>query len=148
MPISKFVYVIYIRVTPEKLWQALTDPKFTHKYFYKTTHESDWKRGSSWRMKTPGGRLYNSGEVLESEPPGKLVLKWRNELKDQYRGIFAPDYHIEKSDDAVKLTVVHEIDLPDSKLIEDVAKGWPPILSSLKSLLETGEPLVKYTTVA
>jgi uncharacterized protein YndB with AHSA1/START domain len=142
---SKFVYVTYIRTTPKKLWQALTDPKVIRQYFYATTHESQWKRGSSWTMRAPNGRVTDAGEVLESKPPRKLVLKWRCEMtKEHYaEGFSRMTYEVEKSGGSVKLTVTHEIDVADSKLIEGVSGGWPPILSSLKSLLETGESLVE-----
>ncbi len=142
---TKFVYVTYIRTTPKKLWQALTDPKFIRNYFFETTHESEWKRGSSWQMKTPGGRVTDSGEVLEAKPPRKLVLKWRNELKPQFRkeGYSRMTYDLEKSGSSVKLTVTHEMNMANSKFIEGVAEGWPPILSSLKTMLETGESLVE-----
>ena len=142
---SKYVYVTYIRTTPKKLWQALTDPKFIRQYFFETTHESEWKRGSSWAMKTPDGRLIDSGEVLESKPPRKLVLKWRNELKPEFRkeGYSRMTYDLEKSGGSVKLTVTHEMNIANSKFIEGVAEGWPPILSSLKTMLETGESLVE-----
>jgi uncharacterized protein YndB with AHSA1/START domain len=145
MASSKFVYVTYIRTTPKKLWHALTDPAFIRRYFYETTHESEWKRGSSWCMKAPDGRVCDAGEVLESKPPRKLVLKWRNELKKQYRaeGYSRMTYEIEKSGSSVKLMVTHEMNVADSKFIEGVSCGWPPILSSLKSLLETGESLVE-----
>lgn len=143
MPKSKFIYVTYIRTTPKKLWHALTNPDFIRRYFYETTHESEWKRGSSWCMKAPDGRVVDAGEVLESKPPRKLVLKWRNELKKEYHdeGFSRMTYEIEKDGKSVKLTVTHEMDMANSKFIEGVAGGWPPILSSLKSLLETGESL-------
>lgn len=143
MKTSKFIYVIFIRTTPEKLWQALTDPKFVRQYFYGAVHESDWKAGSPWRLKVPDGRVADSGEVIEVEPGRKLVLKWRHELKPELRaeGFSRMTCEIEKSGSSLKLTIVHEMDRADSKLIEGVADGWPSILCSLKSLLETGESL-------
>lgn len=140
---SQFVYVIYIRTTPEKLWQALTKPDFIRRYFFGATQESDWKPGSSWRIMIPDGRVADSGEVLEIEPGRRLVLKWRNELKPELRaeGYSRMTCEIEKSGSSVKLTIVHEMERADSKFIEGVSEGWPPILSSLKSLLETGESL-------
>ena len=142
---SKFVYVTYIRTTPKKLWQALTDPEFIRRYFYETTQESDWKPGSSWKMVAPGGKVVDAGEVLEAKPPKKLVLKWLKELKNELRaeGFSRMTYNIEKDGTSVKLTVTHEMNRPNSKLIKAVSGGWPSILASLKSLLETGESLVE-----
>ncbi len=140
---SKFVYVIYIRTTPEKLWKALTDPRFVRRYFFGATQESDWKPGASWRLKTPDGRVADAGEVLEIEPRKKLVLKWRHELRQELRaeGYSRMTCEIERSGSSLKLTITHEMKKSDSKFIEGVSEGWPPILSSLKSLLETGESL-------
>ena len=75
---SRFVYVTYIRTTPEKLWQALFDPEFTRRYFYQTWQESEWKPGASWRMMHPDGRVLNSGQVLEIEPQRRLVRECRD----------------------------------------------------------------------
>ena len=140
---SQFVYVTYIRTTPEKLWKALTDPKFVRQYFFGATQESDWKPGGSWRLKTPDGRVADSGKVIEIKPRRKLVLKWRHELTSKLRaeGYSRMTCEIEKSGNSVKLTITHEMARSDSKFIEGVSEGWPPILSSLKSLLETGESL-------
>ncbi len=140
---SRFVYVTYIRTTPEKLWQALLDPEFTRRYWCDTRHESEWKPGASWRIMIPDGRVADSGEVLEIEPLKKLVLSWRNEFKPELRpeGYSRLTYELEPQGEAVKLTVIHEMDKPQSKLIQAVSNGWPHILSSLKSLLETGESL-------
>jgi uncharacterized protein YndB with AHSA1/START domain len=143
MASSRFVYVSYIRTTPEKLWQALTDPEFTHRYWCETRHESEWKSGASWRIMIPDGRVADSGEILEIDPPKRLVLSWRNEFKPELHaeGYSRLVYELEKQGESVKLTVIHEMDKPDSKLIGAVSGGWPLILASLKSLLETGEPL-------
>jgi uncharacterized protein YndB with AHSA1/START domain len=91
----------------------------------------------------PDGRLGDSGEVLEIDPPRKLVLKWRNEFRPELReeGYSRATFVLEPVGETVKLTVIHEIDRPQSKFIEAVSDGWPSILSSLKSLLETGKPL-------
>ena len=142
---SKFVYVTYIRTTPEKLWQALTDPEFTRRYFCATWQDCAWQVGASWKIMIPDGRVADSGEVLEIDPPRRLVLSWRNEFKAELReeGYSQITYLFEPAGSSVKLTVIHEIDKPDSKLIASISTGWPHILSSLKSLLETGEPLVE-----
>ncbi len=140
---SKFVYVTYIRTTPEKLWRALIEPEFTRQFWVGTSQECEWKVGASWRLMIPDGRVADSGEVLEIEPPRRLVLSWRNEFRPQLRpeGYSRLTYLLEPQADMVKLTVMHEIDRPQSKFIEAVSNGWPLILASLKSLLETGESL-------
>jgi uncharacterized protein YndB with AHSA1/START domain len=140
---SRFVYVTYIRTTPEKLWRALLDPEFTRRYWVETWQESKWEPGASWRLMIPDGRVGDSGEVLEIDPQRKLVLSWRAEFKPDLReeGPSRLTYELEKQGDSVKLTVIHEMDKPRSKLIAAVSDGWPHILASLKSLLETGESL-------
>jgi uncharacterized protein YndB with AHSA1/START domain len=140
---SRFVYVTYIRTTPEKLWQALIDPEFTRQYWCETVQDCEWKAGSTWRLMIPDGRVGDSGEILEIEPLRRIVLKWRNEFKPEMRveGYSRLTYELEQQGDSVKLTVIHEMDKPGSKLIDGVSQGWPAILSSLKSLLETGESL-------
>jgi uncharacterized protein YndB with AHSA1/START domain len=137
---SRFVYVTYIRTTPEKLWQALIDPEFTRQYWVETWQDCGWKVGSSWRLMIPDGRVGDSGEILEIEPGRRLVLSWRNEFKPELRGEGDSrlTYELEQQGEVVKLTLVHEADKPGSKLIEMVSQGWPMILASLKSLLETG----------
>jgi uncharacterized protein YndB with AHSA1/START domain len=140
---SRFVYVTYIRTTPEKLWRALIEPEFTRRYWCETWQESEWKPGASWRVMAPDGRVADAGEILEIEPQRRLVLSWRNELFPEVRaeGHSRLTYELEEKGEAVKLTLIHEMDKPDSKLIEGTSGGWPVILASLKSLLETGEPL-------
>jgi uncharacterized protein YndB with AHSA1/START domain len=140
---SRFVYVTYIRTTPEKLWRALTEPEFTKQIWAETWQECEWKEGSPWRLMIPDGRVGDSGEVLEIEPGRRLVVSWRNEFKPELHaeGYSRMTWELEPMDGVVKLTLIHEMDRPDSKLIDAVSGGWPMILSSLKSLLETGEPL-------
>jgi uncharacterized protein YndB with AHSA1/START domain len=140
---DRFVYVTYIRTTPDKLWRALTEPEFTRQYWVGTWQESQWKAGAPWRMMIPDGRVADSGEILEIDPPRRLVLSWRNEFKPelQAEGYSRATFELEPQGDTVKLTVIHEIDKRDSKFIKSVANGWPALLASLKSLLETGEPL-------
>jgi uncharacterized protein YndB with AHSA1/START domain len=140
---SRFVYVTYIRTTPEKLWEALIAPEFTRQYWAETWQECDWKLGASWKLMIPDGRVGDTGEVLEIDRPRRLVLKWRNEFRPEIRaeGFSRMTYALEQQSDCVKLTVIHEMDKPDSKFIDAVSNGWPAILASLKSLLETGESL-------
>ena len=137
---TRFVYVTYIRTTAAKLWQALTDQEFISQYWFGCAQECDWKVGSPWRMLTPDGALADSGEVLEIEPGKRLVLSWRNEserLRDE--GVSRMTYDLDQRGEVVKLTVTHEIDKDGAKLIDAVSIGWPAILSSLKTLLETGD---------
>jgi len=143
MPNSRFVYVTYIRTTPEKLWRALIDPEFTRQFWVGTWQESEWKPGASWRIMIPDGRVADSGEILEIEPNKRLVLKWRNEFMPEMRaeGYSRLTYELEQQGTSVKLNVIHEMDKPGSKFIDAVSNGWPHLLSSLKSLLETGESI-------
>jgi len=140
---SEFVYVTYIRTTPEKLWQALTEPEFTRQFWAGTIQECDWKVGSPWKIVVPDGRVADSGEVIEIDPPRKLVLSWQNHLfpDANAEGFSRLTYEIESMGSLVKLTVSHTMDKKDSTLIEKVSNGWPHLLSSLKSLLETGHAL-------
>jgi uncharacterized protein YndB with AHSA1/START domain len=145
---SRFAYVTYIRTTPKKLWQALLDPEFTRQYWVGTWQDCDWKLGAEWKLMIPDGRVGDSGKVLEIEPERKLVLSWRNEFKPEVSedGHSRLTYELEPQGESVKLTVIHESDQPKSKLIDAVSQGWPHILSSLKTLLETGESLVETRT--
>ena len=140
---SRFVYVTYIRTTPEKLWQALTDPEFTKRYWVETWQDCDWKQGSPWKIVAPGGKVPDSGQIIEIDPPTKLVLSWKHHLTPAaaHEAPTRLTYTLEPQGEAVKLTVLHESDVPDSKVIGATSQGWPVILSSLKSLLETGESL-------
>jgi uncharacterized protein YndB with AHSA1/START domain len=139
---SSFVYVIYIRTTPEKLWRALTAPEFTRQFWCETVQDCEWKVGAPWKLMIPDGRVGDAGEVLEIDPPRRLVLSWQNQFTDlRAEGHSRMTYQLEPQGDMVKLTVTHEMPHPGSTFIEKVSNGWPAILSSLKSLLETGEPL-------
>ena len=141
---DKFVYVTYIRTTPEKVWDALTTPEFTKTYWFGISLEGgDWKKGSAWQMKWADGRVNTAGEVLESERPRRLVLSWRSEFDPEMKaeGTARATFDIETAKGLVKLTVTHEIEHEGSKTIRAVSGGWPLVLASLKSFLETGEAL-------
>ena len=140
---SQFVYSIYIRTTPEKLWEALLSPEFQRQFWAETWQESEWKAGAAWKIMLPDGRVADTGEILEFEPYQKIVLTWRNEFKPELKseGFSRMTYELDRQGDSVKLTVTHQMDRPGTKFIQAVSQGWPPILSSLKSLLETGEAL-------
>jgi len=140
---SQYVYVTYIRTTPKKLWDALTSPEFQKKYWFNMHQESSWKAGSPWKMVFEDGRVADAGEILESDPPRRLVIKWRNEFRPELtaEGWSRCVYEIEQDGETVKLMVTHSIEKEKAKLIEAVSGGWPKILSSLKTYLETGTPL-------
>lgn len=148
MPGSRFVYVTYIRTSPEKLWAALIEPEFTRQYWAGTYQVSDWKVGSDWKNMIPDGRVGDSGKVLVFDPPRRLSVSWRNEFMPDMKaeGHSTCTYDLEPAGSAVKLTVTHTIDTPNSKLIGGVSEGWPHLLASLKSLLETGESLLESRT--
>ena len=143
--ISRFVYATYIGATPEELWAALTKAEFIKKYWFGMDLESDWKVGSPWKMVLPDGLVTDEGEVAECDPPRRLALRWRHKWKPE----LAADgeafclIELEPVEGAVKLTINHSIARTDSKLIEAVGGGWPRILANLKSLLETGQIILK-----
>lgn len=138
---SKFVYVSYIRTTPEKLWHALTAPDFMDQYWLGAKFRADWKVGGAWSITGSDGRLMDTGEVQEFDPPRRIVLSWRNEFRPELHaeGFGQCVFEIEPSGTGAKLRVTHSIGVPESKLIDAVSGGWPLILSNLKSLIESGE---------
>ena len=140
---STFVYVTYSRTTPEKLWEKLTETEVAREFFFATVLHADWKVGGVWNSTAPDGTLVDGGEILEIDPPKRLVLRWRHEMQHEKKaeGDSRMTYTLEPKDEMVKLTVLHEMDRGQSKFIEAVSNGWPTILSSLKSLLETGTPM-------
>ena len=137
---STFVYVTYIRTTPEKLWSALTDAEFMKQYWFGMHCESGWTAGSPWQLVSSEGQIYDAGEIVEAEPPRRLVIRWRHqnrpELKAEGDSLCA--MALEPTGTAVKLSITHSIERAPSQLIEAVSGGWPKILSNLKSLLESG----------
>jgi uncharacterized protein YndB with AHSA1/START domain len=137
---SEFIYVTYIRTTPEKLWSALTNAEFMKQYWFGAYCECDWKIGSSWKLVYADGRIVDAGEVVECDPPKHLALKWRNEWNPEMKaeGYSRCTFDLEPMTGAVKLTVTHVMDCAPSKFIGAVSGGWPKVLSNLKSLLETG----------
>ena len=139
---STFVYVTYIRSTPQKVWEALTTPEFMRQYWFDMHIATDWKAGSEWQMLFDDGRVADRGVVLEADAPRRLVLRWRNAWKPEFEaeGDTLCTITLEPAEGAVKLQVVHEAQRENSGLIQAVGGGWPKILSNLKSLLETGQP--------
>lgn len=138
----QFVYVIYIATTPEKLWNALVDGEMTKQYWGRARNESDWKAGSPWRHQDydDPNMVKVVGQVIESTPPRRLVLTWAAPADAASKAKHSRvTFDIEPFMDAVRLTVIHDELEPDK--FRSVTQGWPAILSSLKTLLETGQPM-------
>jgi uncharacterized protein YndB with AHSA1/START domain len=145
MPRSTFVYVTYIRTTPEKLWSALTDAEFMKRYWFGVHGESQWTAGSSWKNVSPQGLILDAGEIVEAEPPRRLVIRWQNQFKPELKaeGDSLCTIELEPTETVVKLSITHTIEREPSKFIEAVSGGWPKVISNLKSLLETGAAVLQ-----
>jgi uncharacterized protein YndB with AHSA1/START domain/DNA-binding transcriptional ArsR family regulator len=159
MPQTEFVYVTYIKTTPEELWRALTEPEFIRQYFEGTGPQSDWKVGSPvrWRMDPATDHQDWDQKVLVSEPNRRLAYTWHGyqpemaelfgwsdeqfaELSKEKRSKVSFDIE-PAGESTVKLTVIHDDFEPDSEMLKGISQGWPAILSNLKTLLETGKVL-------
>lgn len=140
----KTVYVTYIDAAPEKVWQALIDPAFTRQYFFGFASDIEPRQGGSFRLLAPDGSTHVSGEVAEWSPPRRLAVTWRVAGMKDFGELpeCLVSYDIEQAGGSVRLTMMesHSWDVPEA-ILEGGAAGWPKILSSLKSVLETGEPL-------
>ncbi|TGL63515.1 SRPBCC family protein [Leptospira sarikeiensis] len=138
---TSFVYVTYIRSTPEKVFEAITNPEITKRYW---GHEniSDWKPGSSWEhVRNNEERIVNIvGKVVEVAPPTRLVISWASPSQasdpESYSRV---TFNVEEYEDMVRLTVTHDELEAGSGMAKGIQQGWPIVLSSLKSLLETGQ---------
>lgn len=138
---NDFIYTTYIRNTPEKVWAAIITPEFTRQYWGGHVNISTWEKGATWQHEdtSQNNLLRVTGKVLEIDPPKRLVLSW-----------FAPDdeadsssvtFEIQQDGDLVRLDVMHGGFKPGSVMAGKVSKGWPLVLSSLKSFLETGKAI-------
>jgi uncharacterized protein YndB with AHSA1/START domain len=139
------VYTIYIASTPETVWEALTSAEHSRKYFFGNTVEIELKVGGAYIVRTPDGGLHVSGEVIECERPKKLAVTFNVNWPEliEKLGPTLVTYEIEPAGDAVRLTMIESHDRPlGDDILSGGRQGWPAILSSLKSLLETGKPLV------
>jgi uncharacterized protein YndB with AHSA1/START domain len=136
----EFVYVTYIETTPEKLWDALTSSEFTRQYWFDTEVRSDWKVGSPFAL-VMSGETTDTGEILEADRPRRLAYTFKHEINEEMRKEPTTKvvFTLEPYDRLVKLTVTHEGFGVGSKLLDGISRGWPAILSGLKSLLETGK---------
>jgi uncharacterized protein YndB with AHSA1/START domain len=142
---STFVYVTYIRTTPEKLWSALTDDvEFMKQYWFGTHCESTWTAGSPWKHIDDDGAILDAGEIVEAQPPRRLVIRWQNESRPELKaeGMSECTIDLEPVGPAVKLSITHTIDRAPSEFIAGVSGGWPKVVSNLKSMLEIGSPVL------
>ncbi len=132
----QFVYVTYIRTTPQKVWDAVTRPEFTRQYWGDKSNFSDWRQGSKWKHMGADEDVWMCGEVLETDPPKRLVLSWADpdDLADSSQVCF----EIEPIEDMVRLRVTHGNFREGSVRLGNITYGWPLVLSSMKSYLETG----------
>jgi uncharacterized protein YndB with AHSA1/START domain len=136
---SQFVYVTYISSSAEKVWNALMDPEMTRKY-WGHLNVSDWKVGSDWKHEDPStGQVRIVGKVVEFTPPRRLVITWafpaEAQVPDKYTRV---TFEIESAGKAVRLKVTHDELEPGSEMESGITRGWPVVLSNLKTLLETG----------
>jgi len=143
---SSFVYVLYIAATPEAVWKGLTDPEFTRQY-WGHDNVSDWKPGSPWEHRKPdSGSVSIAGEVIEARKPHRLLLTWSEHQEKRLRHRQSRVlFEIDAVADVVRLTLTHDELEPGSTNERQVAAAWQRVLSSLKTLLETGKPLPAWT---
>jgi uncharacterized protein YndB with AHSA1/START domain len=141
-----FAYVTYIAAAPEEVWRALTDGALTRQYWYGRRVDSSWKVGATvtfWYETADGEAISDRGIVLESRAPARLSytfhVQFVEELRDEHPSRVTFD--VAPEGNSARLTLMHDEFDPGSKVLEGCRSGWPAILSSLKSLLETGEPL-------
>lgn len=140
---AKQVYVTYIRSTPEKVWDAITNPEMTRQY-WGYNQASEWKPGAAWehrRISDPSV-AHVAGQVIETAPPKRLVVTWANAADvNNPDKVSRVTFELENLEDVVCLTVTHSELEPESDMLRGISRGWPLVLSSLKSLLETGKPI-------
>lgn len=144
---STFTYISYIRATPKTVWAAFHDAGMQSRAWMGHTLKSDWRQSSPWRMVSLDGRVANSGEVLEIDPPRRLALSYRSDHVPEWQseGYSCACFELESLGGATKFTVTHTMDRPESKLIAAASASWPLILSNFKSLIETGDVAVTIT---
>lgn len=138
-----YQYELFIGAAAERVWEALTSAEFTRRYFYGTAVESDWEPGAAVVYRNPDGTEVVEGKVLESMPPNRLAITWRP-LYAEELAAEPPSrvtFEIEAVGAACRLRVTHDQFIENSRVYDNVRQGWSAILCSLKSLLETGQPL-------
>jgi uncharacterized protein YndB with AHSA1/START domain len=137
----EFVYVIYIQSTAEKIWNALKDPEMTKEFWGRRRNRSNWKIGSEWHHENydDATDIAVAGTVMESDPPRRLVLTWKHPNDTAPDAVSRVSFDIEEFMGSARLTVTHS-ELT-AETLRNISAGWPAVLSSLKSLLETGASL-------
>jgi len=137
----EFVYTTYIETTAEKLWHALTDGDFTERYWFGHRVASDWKVGSPYKFAKPGACTVE-GKILISDPPRRLAYSWDPRTTEANRERTSRvTFDLEPRGKVIKLTVTHDNLDEGGKTLRDISGGWPMVIASLKSLLETGHGL-------
>jgi uncharacterized protein YndB with AHSA1/START domain len=141
MTTTEFHYTTYIKSTPERVWAAIITPEFTRQYWGKD-NISDWRPGSRWEHRSDTGTIHVTGIVRESVPPTRLVLSWAapGDHEDQAKHSRVT-FEIVKMKDLVQLHITHDLLEAGSQMAHSISGGWPRVLSSLKTFLETGAPL-------
>jgi uncharacterized protein YndB with AHSA1/START domain len=140
---TEFIYVTYISSTPEKVWEALTSPEITTR-FWQHVNVSDWKPGSPWEHRRNGvqGDVLLAGQVVETQKPKRLVITWADPHDvEKPEKLTRVTFEIESMRGVVRLTVTHDRLEAGSSMLEGITEGWPKVLSSMKSFLESGNPL-------
>ena len=139
----KYVYEVFIKALPEEIWQGLTSADFTRQYFWKTAVESTWEKGAPVIYRGGADTPLVEGEILEADPPRKLSFTWRTLWTEELAKEPASrvTFLIEPLGEVCRLRIVHDQFPEASQVYEDVSRGWSMILCSLKTMIETGEPL-------
>jgi len=146
VPKARFVYEIYIAASADTVWNALLDGEFTRQYWAKD-NVSNWIPGSAWEHRGADGKVAILGEVLEASRPNRLVITWARPADRQQRTRHSRVmFEIQPVADMVRLTITHDDLEAGSDMDRNIRQGWPRVLSSLKSLLETGRPLKTWAT--
>jgi|HubBroStandDraft_1064217.scaffolds.fasta_scaffold421500_2 uncharacterized protein YndB with AHSA1/START domain len=141
---SRFLYITYIRAPAQRVFAALTDPALNKQFWSGYHQESSWEVGADFAIVGSEGNAWDTGKVLAFDPPRHFQVTWLHQHDEAMKaeGESVCSFDVEAlSDQLTKLTVTHVMPIAESKLIGAVGTGWPMILSSLKSLLETGKPL-------
>src|SRR5260370_10866233 len=144
---STFVYVAYIRTTPEKLWSALTDGELMKQYWFGMHCESQWTAGSPWKLVSGDGQIFDAGEIVEAEPPRRLVIRWRHQNKPELKaeGDSLCTMELEPDGTAVKLSNTPPIDLQPPKFVAAVCRRLAQMHPHLKSSAGARSPLFQAT---